>query len=81
MNLTDPRCGRSWNQHGNRSGHCAKCHETFEGIALWDAHQTIRENGSVQCKPAQFMLYQGFPLISRDGSWRSGKPFDAEVFA
>jgi hypothetical protein len=49
--VTHPRCGKSWVQRGNRTGHCAKCHETFEGIAIFDAHQRINDDGSVRCLP------------------------------
>lgn len=49
MTITHPACGKSWKQRGNRTGHCSACHETFEGIAIFDAHQRIGENGRATC--------------------------------
>lgn len=80
MIVTHPRCGKSWNQHGNRTGHCAKCCRTFEGASLWDAHQTIQPDGSVVCKRPDDMKFNGLPLVYRDGSWRSSKRLDPSVF-
>jgi hypothetical protein len=65
-----PVCGRSWMQHGNRSGHCARCHETFEGITLFDAHQRIARDGTVMCLNPARMWFRGARLKLIDGSWR-----------
>lgn len=32
------KCRKTWIQHGNSSGHCAQCHETFHGIGAFDSH-------------------------------------------
>lgn len=37
--ITHGACGRSWVQRGNRSGHCAGCHETFYGLRAFDGHR------------------------------------------
>ncbi|GAA4175964.1 hypothetical protein [Gryllotalpicola koreensis] len=80
MIVTHPRCGKSWAQHGNRTGHCSACCHTFEGTTLFDAHQTIQADGSVICREPTVMKFSGYGLIFKDGSWRSGKPFDSTVF-
>jgi hypothetical protein len=43
-------CGKGWHQTGNRTGHCAKCHETFQGLTLFDWHQQIGDDGHVICR-------------------------------
>lgn len=80
--LKFPICnfGHVWRQRGNVSGHCGKCHETFEGLTLFDAHQRIEEDGSVLCLKPQFMSYKGQPLRQVDGSWR-GPGMDEEAVA
>jgi hypothetical protein len=63
-------CGKRWKQRGNRTGHCAKCHETFEGISTFDQHQRMNDDGSVTClDPAKVMLRKQ-PLRLVDGTWR-----------
>lgn len=70
-------CGKTWKQRGNTTGHCSGCHETFEGLSLFDSHrryvdeaQTIRG-----CKNPSTMEYpKGWPLKLVNGSWRSTKP-------
>lgn len=32
------RCGATWKQIGNATGHCAGCHRTFSSLAAFDAH-------------------------------------------
>lgn len=68
--LSHPACGRSWTQHGNRTGHCSGCHETFEGLSLFDAHQRIEADGSVICLSPASMMYHGEPPRLVDGTWR-----------
>jgi hypothetical protein len=70
--VTHPKCGKSWTQHGNRTGHCAKCHETFEGITVFDMHQLIGEDGRVTCRdPRTITIGKAkVPLRLVDGSWR-----------
>ena len=48
--LTTHGCGKSWKQRGNRTGHCGRCHETFEGTALFDSHFIRQSDGTVRCK-------------------------------
>lgn len=75
---THAACGRSWRQTGNRTGHCSGCHETFEGIGLFDAHQRNRDaTGKPECLDPETMEYpKGWPLTRDDyGTWRTTKPF------
>lgn len=62
-------CGKGWHQSGNRTGHCAACHETFQGLATFDWHQSLDERGRVICKDPSSAAGQakGFRLI--DGVW------------
>lgn len=61
-------CGKSWKQRGNRTGHCSGCHETFEGVSLFDLHR----RGGVCADPRE-MVVEGKPLTLNtthgDGSW------------
>ena len=63
-------CGKGWKQRGNRTGHCGGCHETFEGLALFDAHQRLRPDGSVICAAPESMTFRGESLRLIDGTWR-----------
>jgi hypothetical protein len=36
---TDPGCGKTYRLHGNRTGHCTRCHLTFSGSSAFDGHQ------------------------------------------
>ncbi len=33
------RCGKSWKQRGEKSGHCGGCHLTFYGQRSFDEHR------------------------------------------
>ena len=67
-------CGKTWRQRGSTTGHCAGCHETFEGITLFDAHFT-RDDEKLACKnPNEMEHPRGFKLIEINGAWRSTKP-------
>lgn len=68
-------CGKEWVQRGNRTGHCARCHHTFEGITLFDSHQSISPEGFVICADPAEMEFQKQPLRLVDGTWR-GPKFD-----
>lgn len=70
--LRFPTCARGcvWKQRGNVTGHCAKCHETFEGISLFDRHQVCNEDGSVTCQDPAGLKIKGVPVTLREGSWR-----------
>lgn len=65
-----PKCGKTWAQRGNRTGHCAKCCETFEGLTLFDAHQRVADDGSVTRLDPATMTFHGKPLRNIGGSWR-----------
>lgn len=70
------KCGRSWRQRGNRTGHCAACHETFEGEALFDAHRRDSAEGQRICLDPREMAHRGVQLAfvdepGTDGSWRA----------
>lgn len=71
---THGECGNSWKQRGNRTGHCSGCHETFEGLSLFDAHR----KGGVCADPRQ-MVVNGAPLrfdgTHGDGSWSARNTF------
>ena len=67
---THGACGKSWKQRGNRTGHCAGCHETFEGIALFDAHQRVSADGKLVCLAPDRMIFRGKKLRLVDGTWR-----------
>ena len=67
---THGACGKSWQQRGNRTGHCAACHEAFEGLALFDAHQSFGPDGSVVCADPALMVFRKEALRLINGSWR-----------
>lgn len=69
-----------WLQRGNTTGHCSRCHETFEGVTLFDAHQTIGDDGRTVCADPRQMTVRGKPLRLVDGSWR-GPAMPADVIA
>lgn len=79
--LRFPTChdGCVWKQRGNYTGHCAGCHETFEGIKLFDAHQGIRDDGSTICYDPTSMELDGKPLVHREGSWRRDAPMPQDA--
>jgi hypothetical protein len=72
---THPKCGKRITQRGNRTGHCAKCCETFEGLALFDLHQKLLPSGQVECLHPSILKYAGAPLSLVDGSWRGRNAF------
>lgn len=73
-NTSHGACGKTWRQRGNRTGHCPNCHETFEGVALFDAHRATLETGARVCKePAAIEFPKSFPLILVNGSWRTSQ--------
>lgn len=74
-------CGKSWNQRGNRTGHCGACHETFEGLSLFGAHQRRSEEGKLFCLSPEAMEHpKGWPLKQEPkyGAWSSSKPYDVK---
>lgn len=66
-------CGKTWKQRGNRSGHCARCHETFEGLALFDWHQVFDSKGGVICRNPDDPVWKDKGLRLVEGSWRGPK--------
>lgn len=62
-------CGRTWKQRGNRTGHCARCHETFEGLGLFDYHMAV----GVCSQPSELEYPTGYALQLINGSWRTTK--------
>ena len=64
--VTHPKCRKSWLQRGNRTGHCAMCHETFEGSKLFDAHLLRAADGSVSCRDPRTMTFNGAHLAFDD---------------
>lgn len=79
-NASHGACGKTWRQRGNRTGHCAKCHETFEGLSLFTWHQTLTAEGRVTCrKPSDAKwIDKGLRLVN--GSWR-GEAMPEGVFS
>lgn len=67
---THGACGKWWKQRGNRTGHCAKCHETFEGSTLFDWHQLLDDKGSVICRTPADEKWARKELRLVDGAWR-----------
>lgn len=76
---THGACGKTWKQRGNRTGHCAKCHETFEGIALFDWHQLLDDKGDVICRTPADEKWISKELRLIEGTWR-GKPLPEGMF-
>lgn len=68
MRVSHGACGKSWVQRGNRTSHCSQCHETFEGITLFDRHQ-VRRDGVIVCLDPQAL--DGARLVG--DTWRGPK--------
>lgn len=78
---THGACGKSWVQSGNRTGHCARCHETFSGVRLFDWHQQLQGDGSVVCLTPDDEKWQQYGLFYDADKMRWHVPWDArEVF-
>lgn len=74
-------CGKTWKQRGNKTGHCSGCHETFEGLGLFDAHRYQISENERGCKSPEKMEYpKGWPLKLENGSWRSTKPYPERLY-
>lgn len=63
-------CEKTWQQRGNRTGHCAACHETFEGLAVFDAHRRLNDTGTRICTDPALVMFRKEPLRLVDGTWR-----------
>lgn len=75
---THGQCGKSWIQRGNRTGHCSGCHETFEGLAVFDAHRRTDEGGLRVCVDPATVKVAGQLLALIDGTWRGPRMSDEE---
>jgi hypothetical protein len=74
-NAEHTKCGKKWHSSGNRTGHCALCHQTWEGVTLFDKHQRVSADGLVIClDPATIEFPKGYPLKQDEwGTWSSTK--------
>ena len=63
-------CGKGWKQHGNRTGHCGGCHETFEGLAVFDSHQSQSPDGTTICANPETVVFRKNLLRLVGGTWR-----------
>jgi hypothetical protein len=77
--VTHGVCGKAWKQRGNRTGHCAKCHETFEGLSLFDWHQTLDNEGGVVCRNPSDPQWSKKELRLIDDTWRGPAWTDATL--
>ena len=69
--VTHGACGKSWNQAGNKSGHCSNCHETYYGTTAFDAHQKLVAD-QIVCER------RGEWWQDDDGQWHKGRRLTAE---
>ena len=70
--------------HGNMTGHCAQCHETFYGEGAFDRHQVHdRADGRPTCiPPSQYAPKPNGAAFWADheGQWHYGQPMTAEEY-
>ena len=82
MISTHAQCGKTINYHGNSTGHCDQCCETFYGESAFDRHQVHnRADGKPTCIPPS--KYTPGPSgntfwADHEGQWHYGQPVDAE---
>ena len=74
-------CGAVWRQRGNSTGHCTRCHETFQGIELFDRHQHIQPDGSVRCLDPHSIKLRHQLLELVEGVWRGPRMPDHVIAA
>lgn len=70
------KCGKTWIQHGNSSGHCTQCHETFYGIDAFDRHFSHDDQGKPICLPVKDLpptLERRGWLADEEGQWHWAK--------
>ena len=74
MLVTHPKCGKQFPAN-NTHGHCASCHETFVGLAAFDAHW-LGTSDDRQCWPPEDLKGQWW----RDdhGYWHKGPKLTEE---
>ncbi len=75
---THGQCGKSWIQRGNRTGHCSGCHETFEGLAVFDAHRYTNDAGQRACRNPADVKVGGEHLEMVEGTWRGPRMPESE---
>jgi hypothetical protein len=65
-------CGAVWRQRGNLTGHCTACHQTFQGIELFDRHQSTDADGRTHCRAgSEIRLGKAEHRLELiDGVWR-----------
>jgi hypothetical protein len=51
-------CGETWQQVGNKTGHCAGCHRTFDGVEAFDRHSIVID-GKVVCRDPGTLTRRG----------------------
>lgn len=78
--ITCGGCDATWT--GSTFTHCANCHRTFGGVALFDRHrQAYGEHGKC-LNPATVFTSQGERLMfCRDGIWRGPEPTEEQRIA
>lgn len=69
-NASHGACGKKWWQRGNSTGHCSKCHLTFEGLGLFDWHQLLDKSGNVICRDPASEEFASKKLRLVNGTWR-----------
>ena len=79
-----PACGKEIRYHGNATGHCDQCHETFYGEGAFDRHQVHnRADGKPTCIPPA--EYKPGPSgntfwADHEGQWHYGQPMTADEY-
>lgn len=72
------KCGKRY-PNGDRTGHCAKCCESFFGSGAFDRHFYYDDAGEFTCRD---MGTLGAPWrLDTEGRWRHGEEMDAEAKA
>lgn len=56
-------CGATWAQHGNQSGHCAACHETFSSNFAFELHRRIKDGRAYCVHPGKVLNRKGMALL------------------
>ena len=71
------KCQQRIRQIGNRTGHCANCHETYIGEAAWNNHYHMNfDTGEMFCRSP--VLVEGKWWLDDEGYWHYGKRLTAE---
>lgn len=71
---THGACGKTWDQRGNKSGHCSGCHDTYYGITAFDAHQRLENDRIICSRPDTTSKGRPIPWWQdNDGQWHMGE--------